>query len=382
MAPLFPVGGVLRGFGYTATPVGPGTATFTVEDNEDGTGAVTVAGTDSTATNTFYAAPRNHPSATLQFSAYGTPITGNGTIAITLDSGYYWGYVHSELNDQTNISDIQGVDPCPSVFSRIFVWPQVATGETRVEWSLMTNFTDAGPYTFQLQVGRTGLNDADDWVDVGAPISDAYYALDDTQRVYGKFQWTHYRVKLTTGVNTYYSTPVAPLGNLTFGDWAKAREILRMERLRLKQAAGQEGYLLKRRLYGEPCSCVDPQTGEIRKPHHEECYGTGIVGGYFEPYPCFYVDLGNKNHRSHLDAGAGRGTIDDLPVVKGRMLAMPQVFSYDVWVDRDSDHRWMLHQIDSVAEVRGVPLVISAEMRLLPFSHPVYKIAIEGQVPT
>lgn len=261
------------------------------------------------------------------------------------------------------------------------MWPQIA-GETRVEWTLHPNFTETGPYVFQLQAGHTGLQDSDDWVDVGATVTDTYYALDDTQRVYGKFQWTHYRVKLTVGSTEYFSDAVVPLGNLTFQDWNKAREILRMEQLRLKQSAGQEGYLLKRRLFGTPCSCIDPQTGEIRKPHHEECYGTGIVGGYFEPYPCFYVDMSPVKHRSHLDSGAGRGTIDDLPVVKGRMISMPQVFSYDVWVDRDSDHRWMMHQIDSIAEVRGVPLVVSTEMRLLPFTHPVYKITIEGQVPS
>jgi hypothetical protein len=272
-------------------------------------------------------------------------------------------------------------EDCSWVFDRVFVWPQIAAGETRVEWSLHPKFTETGPYVFQLQVGRTGLDEADDWTNVGAPVTDTYYALDDTQRVYGKFQWTHYRIKLTVGSTDYYSVPVAPLGNLTFQDWNKARELIRMEKLRLKQAAGQEGYLLKRKLFGTPCSCIDRMTGETRKPHHEECYGTGIVGGYFDPYPCFYVDQSTRAHRSHLDGGTGRGTIDDLPIVSGRMLNMPQIFSYDVWVDRDTDQRWMMHKIDSVVEVRGVPLVLSVEMRLLPFSHPVYKIPIDGQVP-
>lgn len=272
-------------------------------------------------------------------------------------------------------------EDCSWVFDRIFVWPQIAAGETRVEWSLHPGFNTAGPYVFQLQVGRTGMNTSDDWTNVGAPVTDTFYALDDTQRVYGKFQWTHYRIKLTVGGDIYYSTPVSPLGNLTFQDWNRARDILRQEKVRFRQSAGQEGYLLKRRLYGEPCSCLNPMTGEVQKPHHEECYGTGIVGGYFEPFPCFYVDQAITSHRSHLDGGAGRGTIDDLPVVQGRMLASPQVFSYDVWVDRDSDRRWMLHEIRSIAEVRGVPLVVAAEMRLLPFTHPVYKIAIDGQVP-
>ena len=43
--------------------------------------------------------------------------------------------------------------------------------------------------------------------------------VDDTPRVFGKTQWTHYRIKLTTPGGTYYSTPMHCWGSLDFRFW-------------------------------------------------------------------------------------------------------------------------------------------------------------------
>jgi hypothetical protein len=270
---------------------------------------------------------------------------------------------------------------CPSAFDRVTIWPQISAGDTRIEWTMLGNFTDPGERVFQVQVGRTGNPDATDWTNVGGTVTDQYYALDSTKRAYGKFQWTHYRIVMTTSTGTYYSNPTPALGNLSVTDWNRAREILRMERLRLVQEAGQEGYLLKRRIYGTACTCIDPMTKDCLNPQHADCYGTGIVDGYWAEYGCFYVEQSTRSHRNHIDMSA-RGTVDDLPVVSGRMISMPQVFSRDVWVDRDTDMRWMIHRIDNAVEIKGVPLVVKAEMRLLPFTHPVYNFVITDQVPS
>jgi hypothetical protein len=137
--------------------------------------------------------------------------------------------------------------------------------------------------------------------------------------------------------------------------------------------------LLKRRLYGTACECVDSMTGETRIPDCPICYGTGIVGGYFAPYPCFYVEFSRKKIRSHV---SDIGTTNDGPVVAGRMLNTPQIHSYDVWVDRGSDQRWIIHKIESEIEIRGIPIILHpVEMRMAPFSHIIYSFPILGQIP-
>lgn len=270
---------------------------------------------------------------------------------------------------------------CTWIFDRLRVWPLIAGG-SRVEWVIHPQFNENEPYTFQLQMGRTGNNDADDWCDVGLPADDVCFALDPTQRVYGKTQWTHYRVKLTTADgNSYTSEPQHSLGALDQRDWSRVREITRREDLRLRKESGQEGYLLKRKLFGTECSCLDTQTKEVRNANCDQCYGTGFVGGYYAPYADFWVELQPHGHRSQVDDS--RGTIDDVARTAGRMLNTPQVFSYDVWVDKDTDMRWIIHTIKHAVEIRGVPVVLyPVELRLAPYTHPVYNIAMPNQVPS
>lgn len=265
----------------------------------------------------------------------------------------------------------------PWIFDRIHVLPLIRGG-TRVEWSIHPRFRDPSPYLFQLQVGRTSNPLSDDWEDVGEAVEDTYFAEDPEQRLYGMGSWTHYRIQLTTSVATYLSNPASVLGDFDKPDWTRIQALSRQLSQRLRKKAGTEGYLLKRRIYGEPCTCLDQQTGEVRLPNHDRCYGTGIVDGYFDPYPCYFVEfLSQKKTRSHV---SDLQTQNDGPVVSARMLNVPMLHSYDVFVDKGSDQRWIVHKIEAEVEVRGVPVILApVELRLAPFSHIIYTLPIADQ---
>ena len=265
---------------------------------------------------------------------------------------------------------------CDWIFDRVLVRPHIVGG-TRVEWTLHPNFNEPGPYEFQLQFGRTANQAADDWENVGLPVVDTYYAVDSQQRVYGKTQWTHYRILLTTTTATYASPPQRAMGVLSFQDWRRAREVIRQELLRFRVEAGQEGYLLKRRLYGElHTDCVDYQTQEVTADSCTICYDTGFVGGYFRPMECVWAELSRESSHNDLDAGAGRGTVNDGLRVAARMLAIPHLFENDVWVDKDTDRRWYIHAIENLVEIRGMPIVVQAELRLAPFTDVIYQFPL------
>ena len=268
------------------------------------------------------------------------------------------------------------------VFAALRVMPTITFG-SRIEWTLHPNLRDPGPYTFQLQAGRTGLSAADDWEAVGLPAVDTFYLLDDAQRVYGKTNWTHYRVCLSTPLETYFSPPVPADGDLVGKDRREWRVIVKTWQKLLQLDRGQDGYLLKRRLFGEPCpeDCVDFQTGEVTDPQCETCYGTGFLQGYYEPLSCVYAALGRRVSHNERDGGQARGTIDDHLRVQADMIAVPQVFENDVWVDKSTDRRWFVHKIENKIEIRGVAAVVDCEFRLAPFTDPVYKIEIADQVP-
>jgi hypothetical protein len=145
---------------------------------------------------------------------------------------------------------------------------------TRVVWTLLPTFLDPGPLTFQLQTGTTSNPNADDWEDVGLPVVDQYFAFDDEQRVWGKTEWTHYRVVLTTALGVYYSDPTGGLGILDRRSWRIAREKARTQLKAFKVGnVGQQGYLLKRRWTGIPCPvCTDYMTRASRNPDCPTCF--------------------------------------------------------------------------------------------------------------
>lgn len=275
-------------------------------------------------------------------------------------------------------------DPCPpvceSVFDRVVV-SYLIKGGAKISWELLPSFTDPNPLSFQLQVGTTRNPDANDWEDVGLPVENQYYAIDPEQRVWGKENWTHYRVVVTSPLGTYYSTPTGGMGILDRRDWRIAKETVRQRLVHYRLSpGGQRGYLLKRRWTGAKCeTCLDLQTREVRDPNCPECWGTGFKCGYYYPLSCVWADIDPRTYRAHLDGGQQRGMINDI-VVRADMLNIDLMADEDVWVSAKTDDRYFVHAIQNVVEYRGVPLASKVELRPAPYSSIIYQIEIPQQM--
>ena len=264
-----------------------------------------------------------------------------------------------------------------SVFSRLIV-DYVVTGGARIEWIMGRNLTDAGPYTFQVQFSRVGLV-AGEWIDVGAPVVDTYYALDLEKRLFGKEVDAFYRVKLTTADHVYYSEPTQADGKLSKRDWLYVREIIRKETLRHTVFTSVRGFLLKSRRYGPKCpDCLDEFTSEITWSNCPTCYGTGFEFGFYDPKPAAFAELGLQANRTLRDGQSGTVKQD---VQKARFIGDPQLYTYDVWVNAYSDERYYLQNIETVAQHRGVNVVFSVELRLAPHTDVIYTFPIDKDMP-
>ena len=267
---------------------------------------------------------------------------------------------------------------CDSVFDRVHV-SYLIRGGTRVMWDLIPEFKDPLPWIFQLQVGRVGDPLSGEWTNVGLPMENTFYGIDGEQRVWGKTQWAHYRVVLTTPNGVYSSAPVNLMGILNHRDWRLAREVVRKERVR-NRLSTCDGYLLKRRFSGLKCPlCVDLQLDDVRDPDCPQCWGTGYQCGYYYPMPCIWADLSPRTAHKDMDQAAARGTIKDV-IVTGRMLMLPLLETYDVWVNKNTDDRYFVHSIQSVAEFRGVPIIANVELRPAAYHDIVYDIPIPQEL--
>lgn len=284
------------------------------------------------------------------------------------------------MNTTMENDDCQPCYPdCPSVFHRVVI-RNYLSGGTVVMWELLPTFTYTGSLEFTLQVNDTPNPNSGTWTNVGLPVTNQYSAVDSVKRAYGKINYTYYRVMLETAEGIYFSTPQGALGILSRGDWLYARELIRKKKVLFRKGYGaQEGYLLKRRISGTKCRrCNDLQTGEILDQDCPACYGTGYVCGYYYPMSCVWADISPEQVNLNQDDSGTRGTVNDI-VVGAEMLLIDMLAQNDVWVARRSDERYLVRRITHTEEVRGVVIAGQVELRLLPYSSPIYGIQIPDQ---
>jgi hypothetical protein len=251
-------------------------------------------------------------------------------------------------------------------------------GVTRVWWQLEPLFNDPGPYVFQLQYGNTGIPNSPDWHNVGSPVLDGYMAYDEEWRHSGSALLTHYRVTLTTPKDTYVSQPVNCFGEIDERDWVLAREVIRREQLRHKYVS-VSGFLIKPYRFGRPCKrCRDALTQEVLDSNCPVCGGTGFEVGYHPALPMQCWDLSPQTISEQQDNNM-KGTTRDNAEVQARVIGWPAINRNDIWVNGKSDERWLVHQIQVAAAMRGVPLIYNIQMGLIPFSSPIYELEVGGE---
>lgn len=269
--------------------------------------------------------------------------------------------------------------------SRVFPFRRVSVdhmvrGPSRVWWQLEPTFNEPGPYVFQLQLGKTGLRDATDWVNIGAPVVNGYLAYDNAWHESGYTLLSHYRLTLTTPTNTYVSQAASCFGELNEHDWLIAREVIRKEKLR-HQLVSVPGYLIKPMRFGTPCPrCRDPLTQEVTDSNCPVCNGTSFEVGYHPPLEMQCWDLSPQTIAEDVDTQM-KGTTRVEPYVSARVIGFPALNKYDIWVNGTSDERWLVETIQVAAALRNVPLVYQVKLGLLPFNNNAYSIEVGGEGP-
>jgi len=255
-------------------------------------------------------------------------------------------------------------------FDRIYVDYALRSGVARVTWELRDDFLWPEPHSFQLQA-NPNWDEPDDWEDVGAPVVNQFYAIDDEQRECGKGLRAAYRVVLTTSEETYTSEVAQTYGNMTKRQWLLARAMMRRFRLQSRQLEKFPGYLMKRRIHNAVCTeCVHPITGGIINSDCLACKGTGKVDGYWKAVEDTLFECAPENEDTKRSQ---RGTVND-NVIVGRFIGIPPVKRNDVWIEADSDRRYVVNSVRGVAELRRVPLIVQAELRLVEFGDVLYDV--------
>ena len=264
--------------------------------------------------------------------------------------------------------------------AKIFAFDEVSVYVTPenakiVEWRLDRRFRFAGwPLQFFIEwawpAGEwTRLNPTD-------PVTDSCFFVDTAAYRCAASDDTYYRVVAYDGIQDYTSRPAHTLGALNHHTWLLARDVLRKEYLRLKKFIGTFGYLLRRREHGEKCPvCAEFDIEDSGTSQCPICYGTGIVGGYYNAYP-YWIDLSGTIDRKDIDEPFG---VVDNQVRQGRGVAYPRVRAWDLWVHGSANRRFIIRTVTTGVELQGVSLVYTPiELRELPPSNIEYSIPMEA----
>lgn len=268
-----------------------------------------------------------------------------------------------------------------SVFYRVVV-DRVQAGGSRISWLITDEFTGPSPWSFQLQIGESGVAGATDWVNVGAPVVDTFTVVDTTARDFAVQPLTHYRVVLTDAAAAVHTSPAEPsTGRLKRQDWLLARAHIRRELLQHKRRGGERGWLFKQKRRTPQSTnpqVVDPLSGRVIKTRNTGNAGTARPGGYFSPILfdiCPLMDGGRGINRDEA-----RGNIDDQQRM-GVAIGFPQLDRGDVWASMTGDARYVIDKIQTKASVRNVPIIVQVSMSRLAETDPVYEIALPSVVP-
>jgi len=150
------------------------------------------------------------------------------------------------------------------------------------------------------------------------------------------------------------------------------------EHLASVKGLGTKGYLLKRRWWGPRCrECTDFNTGQVVSSECDACYGTGIEGGYYDPIE-FWTRQNTNSRKMEMQVSQGHV---DVEVQHSRFIAYPFLTGGDVWVNADSDQRYVLGEglpIQLAAQIRNKPLIQIADMGLVSGSDIIYSIPVDS----
>lgn len=247
-------------------------------------------------------------------------------------------------------------------------------GGTIVAWELDSRFRAKTPLVFTVKASKSGVGD---WETV-AQVQDTCLAVDPVRHLYAVAPHLFYQVELTDADGNVYDSAVHQMiSDFSAHDLLIVRETIRKENLRNMKYAGQHGYLMKRRRWGTLCtSCTDWDTEEVKNAKCPICYGTGFVGGYFEPVHYWIAPSETGKQRRTTTQADGQGVVEDR-VRQGRGVNCPWLDTEDLWIESNSDRRYIIQTVKEVT-YRGSPIIFDPiELRLAPATDVVYTVPLD-----
>lgn len=241
-------------------------------------------------------------------------------------------------------------------------------------WSLLPGATYPADFILQVENSRAG----GPWEVISeGTLRDTCSFVDYRKRNYNKKMNEHYRIRLTaesTGED-WVSKPCEAGQTKTYPFSAEAENVIRQAEKAIK-ISGCTGVLLKKKVWGTRClKCTDFDGQSTVNEHCVACFGTGIAGGY---YSGISTDLIKDSITTDEDTSA-MGYLQG-ETVQGRCIAYPWIHVGDVWVEDNTNKRYMIIKATPVASFKHVTLLYALVMTKIELTDVMYTSPADAKV--
>ena len=270
--------------------------------------------------------------------------------------------------------------PVHQIFSQVQVSVTPANNSRLITWLLHPHFVPTGTsLSFYVEVGQS----AGTWTRLNptTPIINNNVYIDNGPYLQDARTLTYYRVVLATTAGSvtteYASVPTGVHGPLEHRERQIVREVLRRNYLNMARNNGNYGYLVRKREWGTPCACADPDLGMPASHSCPLCQGTGVEQGYYPACP-FWLEFTQVGPVARTDTGQVGVQLQQQ--VQAVAVNYPTPAQNDLWVDSATGDRYIIESvIEHLVMVRNMPILLGLALRKLPVTDPAFAIEVDTE---
>lgn len=222
-----------------------------------------------------------------------------------------------------------------NVFTYHSIIPAFQNNTSVVRWEVIDSLKDGNFIIQKSPNGVTGWTTLNGSGDIG--ISEFIDKDFDSRNLSSR---QSYRLILLKDGKRYDSPSFTVSDLYTIGEFKMARAMIGRENIRMTHN-GVPCLIYKLKKYGEPCDCIDPNSGiAIGKGKCEICFGTGIVGGFYEPSEMCVEFMQTQHTKSNNQNGIG---INEQIFVQAICLSYPKLEFGDMIIRKQTNDRYVVN---------------------------------------
>lgn len=214
------------------------------------------------------------------------------------------------------------------------------------------------------------------WEVLDNELFDNCFYVDTRRRNYNKFMNECYRLRLVVPGGEEYVSDVVEAGKFKAYPFSSEAENVIKQAEKDFELCGVTGVLLKKKHWGARCThCTDFDDNTTVNEHCPWCLGTGFAGGFYNG-----ISMTIKKEKIATDEAQGDDCVEESEVVEGRCIAYPWVRYGDVWVEDNTNKRFVINKVTPIASYKEVALIAGIKMSKVEYTDVLYTPAADAKV--